>query len=88
MGQIDFRMPDLDPVTQLLRAAWATCAVCGRPVDRMTATRDEARRVTVFTAHCHGATETTLVTDDVMEDAGGLAPGTAFAERPTSLEAG
>lgn len=57
-----------DPVEQQLRRVWATCAVCRKPVEKMTVTRDAARAETVFTAQCHGATETASVSDQLMQD--------------------
>lgn len=78
-------MPTPEPNT--LHRAWPTCAVCGTPVFEMTSIRDVLRCETVFTARCHGATETIAVPDVVLVHAsGGLRPGVAFAEQPALSE--
>lgn len=79
-----FTIPE--PVEQrLLSHAWPTCAVCGTPVEKMTADRVVDRHEVIFTAHCHGATETASISYTVLERAG-LRPGVAFAEQPALSE--
>lgn len=36
---------------------WPTCAVCGRPVERLSRTEDHVRRKLTVVAECHGDVE-------------------------------
>lgn len=65
------------PVPALFRPS---CAVCKRPVDCVTAWRDEARCVTVYVAECHGAKQRSTLTDEQLAKAGpyGITYGYAF----------
>jgi hypothetical protein len=64
------------------------CAVCGHPVERLTEERHPFFDRTIFTAYCHGDTET--VTIDWTHDLGGRGSvdpslGTAFANSTRRL---
>lgn len=82
------RAADAAPASGHVRelAARPRCAVCGRPVERMTEEEDTCRDVVIFTAWCHGQRDT------VKLDAGdprlkGITFGVAFASSPRRLEA-
>lgn len=62
-----------------------SCAVCGRPVDRMTEEEDDFVGEVVFRAYCHGQVEKIALP---MNDARlkSIAFGTAFNDVPRRLE--
>lgn len=66
-------------------AARPQCAVCGRPVERMTEEEDDWANVVVFTAHCHGQRESIEIPmgDSRLK---GITFGAAFTTAPKRLE--
>ncbi len=63
------------------------CAVCVRPVDRMTEEEDTYRDVVIFTASCHGERERIVIPmgDERLK---GISFGVAFAGAPRQIEGG
>ncbi len=59
---------------------WPICAVCRRPVEKMTRWDDPGTQTATFTVECHGAAETTELTACQVYDAGpnGIQIGLAF----------
>lgn len=55
------------------------CAICKCQVELFTVHRDEYRLVTVYTAQCHGQTQTTELTDVQMMEMNDMRFGEAFA---------
>lgn len=57
-----------------------TCAICRRPVDRISCRYDIARQATIYTAYCHGDSETVYLGDvDIMLSTfDGISFGVAF----------
>lgn len=65
-----------------------TCAVCQRSVDRISCRYDIARQATIYTAYCHGDSETVYLGDvDIMlSTSDGISFGIAFGTpRPGAL---
>jgi hypothetical protein len=57
------------------------CAVCGKPVDRMEMFDDPLAWRRVYTAYCHGETEETVISRELMEDAISISAGVAFSQK-------
>lgn len=62
-----------------------TCAVCGRPVERMTEEEDDFGGEVIFRAYCHGQVDKIALP---MNDAclKSISFGTAFNDVPRRLE--
>lgn len=58
---------------------WPQCAVCKRPVYRMTQHRDDAYMQVVFIAECHGEFEEVRLSDHDMQLDWAISIGYAFA---------
>lgn len=54
------------------------CDRCKRPVEMMSVAWNERARKTIYTAHCHGQTETTEIGDFDMMCLSRVEPGIAF----------
>jgi hypothetical protein len=63
------------------------CAVCKRPVTRLTAWHGAAEGSMVYVAECHGAKQCVELTARQMEGAGphGIVFGEAFSEEARQL---
>ncbi len=65
------------------------CAVCNRPVEKMTAWDSPATRVRTYAVECHGAVEQTELSERQLYEArlnGGIQFGRAFVP-PAALGA-
>lgn len=60
------------------------CAICGRPVEHFEFSRDDDRRLNLYEAKCHGATQRVVLTDMCIQRAGpdGIMMGRAFDDCP------
>lgn len=56
------------------------CALCDRPVEKLVSETNILKNVTTLVAHCHGATETAVLTDEQL--AGAYFDGLAFKPPP------
>jgi hypothetical protein len=54
------------------------CARCGRPVDRVVEELDDFTATVRFTAYCHGARETTRLSEEATRGVSSITMGTAF----------
>lgn len=71
------KLPNVD-----WRPLWPTCALCGKPVERMDRDRDYRSAEVIFIVRCHGDVDTCRIDDMMMEDLEGkLEPGFAFVVR-------
>jgi len=55
------------------------CAICQKPVEKVSAAWDPLKLWTVYTAHCHGQVERCELTDQQAALCEGLRFGVAFA---------
>jgi len=54
------------------------CAKCGKPVEKMTSQEDPFSGTVVFTVHCHGEKEQTILTHAELVHAISIDCSTAF----------
>lgn len=59
---------------------WPLCAVCKRPVERMESSRDTLAHSYTFVAHCHGASQTLVMPEGMLQDALLIGAALAFAD--------
>lgn len=66
---------------------YPTCAVCGRPVERVTEARDDFTQRVRITVSCHGDREHVDLTFEELNDGAGerIRFGVAFATSPRRL---
>lgn len=80
----------MTPTTFRAMPITITCAVCNKPVDSLSwfyGINTHARRIT---AYCHGDTDTMLLTDEFVMEAGGrvqLTHGVAFQTKEITNDA-
>lgn len=66
---------------------WPTCALCGKPVERLAREADPVRAFLVLVAFCHGEREVVEVPEELIEAADGVRLGVAFQTRTLSSAA-
>lgn len=57
------------------------CAVCNKPVERMTSWYDFNRYAKLFRVYCHGDTEEAVLDDVWIEDCSSVQFGQAFIDK-------
>jgi hypothetical protein len=62
----------------MMRLPLPICAVCERPVEKMTRWYDVCRMQTVYVAECHGESERSVLTDHDLFSAHSIEVGYAF----------
>ncbi len=68
---------------------WPTCAVCGRPVERLARVEDRVRQKLTVVAECHGDVESVDIAEaDLVTNAERIKFARAFVGAARALPAG